>query len=124
MEKITQEWIEEWLQLWPDISPNGYNLRSAPKYCITKMQKFVKDNPTYTKSIIFAATTQYLRERAAEMRNYAYTKQAVYFIAKMGEPSLLAEYCLRETKKSSATAGPAEVSSAFVPEYNPINDFI
>lgn len=85
-------WIEDWCALYPaDAEFNGRKLRSKPKDCINKMVKFCKDNPLYTKSIIFAATQLYLNEQ--EAKDWAYTKQATYFISKMGQPSLLEEYC-------------------------------
>lgn len=85
-------WIEEWLELWPDgIHSGGLPIKSKPKDCIKKMQKFCKDNKQYNKDCIFAATKLYLSER--EKDNYKFTKRATYFISKLGEPSLLEAYC-------------------------------
>lgn len=88
------KWIKSWVEIYPeDAMFNNRKLRSDAEYCIKKMQKFCKDNPQYTKEIIFAATKQYMTEQ--QYKDFAYTKQAVYFISKQGEPSLLKEYCQR-----------------------------
>jgi len=83
--------IEEWVLLYPDIEWNGYKLRSRGKDCVNKMLKLCNSNPLYTKDVIFAATKMYLAQQAE--RNYEYTKQAIYFISKLGEPSLLESFC-------------------------------
>lgn len=78
-----QDWIDEWVALYPkNIYWNGHPLRTPAKYCVNKMQKLCKNNPNYTKDIIFAATKLYLKER--EAKNWEYTKQATYFISKIG----------------------------------------
>lgn len=111
------KWIDEWVQLYPaDIEFNGVKLRSSTKDCINKMQKFCKQHPEFTKDIIFAATKAYLQERAA--KGYEYTKQATYLINKLGQPSVLENYC---EKILSGTHTNVEV---VIPEYNSINDFI
>lgn len=95
-------WIEDWCSLYPaDAEFNGRKLRSKPKDCLNKMIKFCKDNPNYTKSIIFAATTLYLEEQ--EEKDWAYTKQATYFISKIGQPSLLEEYCEKIADNQTVT---------------------
>lgn len=109
-------WITEWLELFPeDAEFNGYKLRSKEKDCINKMLKFVKDHPIYTKDIIFAATKQYIQEK--KIQNWEFTKQATYFISKVGQPSLLEIYC----DKIIAGVKPKETYNI---EYNPIDDFI
>lgn len=91
-EKEIQDFIEEWVLLYPEnVKFNNYLLRSKAKDCVNKMIKLCKDNPHYTKELIFAATKKYLAEQ--KQRNWAYTKQATYFISKIGQPSLLAQYC-------------------------------
>ncbi len=115
MQNNVISWIDEWVTLYPkDIEFNGRLLRSTVKDCVNKMQKFVKDNPNYTKDVIFAATKRYLAEQ--ESRNWAYTKQSTYFISKLGEPSVLANYC----EKILAGIKPVEV----IPDYNQIDDYI
>lgn len=89
-----QDWIEEWLELWPaDKEFNGYKFKSKAKDCVNKMVKFCKDNPAYTKEVIFAATQMYLKQQ--EQKNWEYTKQATYFISKLGEPSVLEAFCIK-----------------------------
>lgn len=90
--KEVKEFIEEWILLYPkDAEFRGNKLRSKSKDCINKMLKFCKLNPTITKDVIFAATNMYLDER--ERENWAYTRQATYFISKVGHSSLLEIYC-------------------------------
>lgn len=116
IEKI-ENWIESWVLIYPEEAEfNGRQLRSKAKDCLSKMQKFVKDNPQYTKSIIFAATQMYVKEQAS--RNFEYTKQSNYFINKLGQPSLLEQYCDKVIKGTK----PFIVEQPI--EYNQINDFI
>lgn len=90
--KEIENFIDEWCNLYPEnIQFNGNKLKSKPKDCISKMLKFCKSNPIITKDIIFAATNMYLDEQ--EKRNWEYTRQATYFISKIGHPSLLEVFC-------------------------------
>lgn len=112
-----QEWIDEWCNLYPsDVEFNGHKLKSKPKECLNKMLKFCKDNPLYTKDVIFAATQRYVEEKKAV--NWEYMKQSTYFISKMGQPSLLENYC--EKIVSGVKANITES----IPEYNFGDDFI
>lgn len=116
MENV-KNWIETWLLLYPpDIKYGRESLRSKPQDCVSKMQKFVKTYPQYTKDVIFAATNMYLQERARE--NWAYTKYARYFIDKQGAPSLLAKYC------EDVIQGNTPKAHELIQEYSPIDDFI
>lgn len=115
-QKEIESWIEEWCNLFPaDVEFSGYKIRSDSKYCIKKMLTFCKVNKSYTKDNIFAATRMYLLEQYA--KNWAYTKQATYFISKVGQPSLLEAYCdkIVNGRRSAIIDNP---------EYNSINDFI
>lgn len=111
-----KEWIEEWNEIFPiDAKWNGNKLRTDIKYCVNKMQKFCKDNPQYTKDIIFAATKMYVKEK--EKVNWEYARQSTYFISKIGFTSLLEEYCQKIIK-------PEKEQSTQEVLYNPIDDFI
>lgn len=97
MNNNPKEWVEEWCLLYPqDIKWNGNYIRAKPNEVINKLVKFCKTFPHYTKNIIFAATNAYLKQQ--KERNWEYTKRAVYFIGKQGEPSLLEQYCEDEYK--------------------------
>jgi hypothetical protein len=86
------EWIEEWTELFPkDKKSNGHLIYNKPKDCVSKMQTFVKDNPNYTKELIFAATEAYLHEREEE--DWAYTRTASNFIHHRVNGGLLATWC-------------------------------
>lgn len=116
MEKVNN-WIEEWLALWPkEIKSGGETIQSPSKWCVNKMQKLVDNNPVYTKQLIFAATQLYLKER--ERDNYFSVKRATYFIDKLGQGSTLQTYCEQLLKEREPTL------ENEIPEYNPINDFI
>lgn len=116
MENI-ENWLQSWLDLFPaEVEFAGYKIKSKAKDCLTKMQKFVKDNPLFTKDVIFAATNKYLDEQKA--KDWAYTKQATYFISKQGQPSLLEAYCDKlAVYQPKSTAVP-------VTDYVPTSDFI
>lgn len=110
-----ETWIEQWIIIFPPdnyVPTEGY-IRGKGKDCVKKMQKFCKDNPTYTKDIIFAATRMYIISKKSA--NFAYTRRPVYFIHKQTEGSMLEAYC----EKILANEKPFEI-----PEYQPINDFL
>ncbi len=114
MEQTPEQWIEEWLLLWPaDVKSGGETVRTPAKHCINKMVKWCKQYPQYDKSAIFAATKAYLADRKAE--NYFGIRRATYFIDKLGIGSGLAAWCVQLAK-------PLQIDE--VPEYQPINDFI
>jgi len=102
------ELLGEWLELWPaEVVWNGNKVRTDAKYCVNKMQKFVAENPQYTKQTIFAATKLYLQEQ--ESKGWEYTQQAHFFIEKRGFPSKLEAYCaqvLAEASRPKSTLPP------------------
>lgn len=109
--------IEDWVNLFPeDVEFGGYKIKSKEKDCIKKMQKFVKDNPLFTKDIIFAATNKYLDEQKA--KDWMYTKQATYFISKQGQPSLLEAYC------DKLSIYQPKATKVDITDYVPTSDFI
>lgn len=87
-----KHWIEQWCSIFPkDAEFGGYRIYTEPKYCISKMEAFQKKHPEYTKDIIFKATQMYIDQQ--KQRNWEYTKQATYFISKLGQPSVLEMFC-------------------------------
>jgi hypothetical protein len=118
-QKEVESFIEDWCNLWPPFAEwNGYKLKSKPKDCLNKMVKFCKENPTYTKNIIFEATKNYLVEQYN--KDWAFTKQATYFISKVGQPSLLESYCEKITH--NVTVSTNEIT--FTEPIFSSNDFI
>lgn len=114
MEKA-ELWIEEWLGLWPEeVKSGGESVRTKAKYCVKKMEKFVKEHPAYTKDAIFAATVLYLTER--KRADWFAIRRATYFIDKQGVGSLLADFCEK-------IQHPPNIEEPD-PEYDPIKDFI
>jgi hypothetical protein len=114
MENPTK-WIQGWCNLFPEgVRSGGYNVRSKPEECIKKMQNFCKQHPDYTEKIIFEATIAYLKEQYT--KGWEYTKVASYFISKLGQPSLLEQYCERILQGVPTKIEP--------PTYNSIDEFI
>lgn len=112
-----KDWIEEWLLVWPlDVQSGGETVRSKAEYCVKKMQKLCDKHPNYTKSTIFTATRNYLREMAAN--NWFGIRRAMYFIDKLGVGSALEAYCDKVLNAS------APLSADVIPEYNPMDDYI
>lgn len=90
-ENDVEEWIDNWLDLFPKgVKSGGKLLRSDRKSCLAKMKSFVKAYK-YDKDTILGATLAYLSER--EREGFTYTRCAVYFIGKKGEGSDLASWC-------------------------------
>jgi hypothetical protein len=84
-------WIEEYYDLFPKgIKSGGFYVRSSIQDCSNKMNKFIIDNPQFTKDIILEATKNYINDCKA--RNYDKMKLAPYFIIKDGT-SMLSGYC-------------------------------
>ena len=118
-----KDWIEEWVNLWPQsVHSGGLSIKSKPKECINKMIKFCKEHPNFTKDTIFAATKMYLIDRRAE--GFKYTKRAVYFISKLGEPSLLEGYCEKVLSKENNEVIINTSPDANLQEYDYSSDFI
>ena len=94
-EKITKEWITEWVQLFPT-SKDTYkkeNLRDpiGGKYGVkNKMEEFIREFD-YDLNTIMLATKSYLKNE--KMTMYRYTKRAANFISKRPEASRLAAEC-------------------------------
>jgi len=91
----TKKEIEQWIQPWREIFPEGsnsggYRYRGEKIECIKKMIKFVNDYD-YTTEQIFQATRDYV-ERFS-LKGYAYMQLAHYFIQKQGVGSNLASEC-------------------------------
>jgi len=84
-------WMEKWFNLWPKgIKSGGYYVKTDSHGCKTKLIKFIKNNPQYTKDIIMEATERYLFTKSLD--GYDYTSLAPNFIEKNGV-SMLAGEC-------------------------------
>jgi hypothetical protein len=89
--KEIQEWIQTWRDIFPEgVNSSGFRYRGDRSECITKMIKFVNTND-YTIEQIFQATRDYV-ERFSE-KGYAFMQQAHYFIKKQGVGSTLNAEC-------------------------------
>lgn len=83
-------WIDEYRNLFPaKIRSGGYPVRGSKKGCLRKMEKFVRENPQYTKDTILASTAEYVNSR--NKVGYQHMKIADYFIEKDGVSMLAAE---------------------------------
>lgn len=84
-------WIDDWLNLWPNIkNGGGKNLRSSKSECIKRMNSFVKSTG-FDQKVIFKATKKYLLSK--EKDDYQFARAAMYFIDKKGEGSELLTEC-------------------------------
>jgi len=85
------KWYDQWFELWPvGVKTGGYYVRTDQQGCKTKLSKFVKKYPQYTKDVIMEATQRYLFQRS--LHGYEYTKLAPNFIEQHGV-SVLAGEC-------------------------------
>ena len=86
-----ESWIEEWRNLFPSgVKSGGYSVRGDKQGILKKMKDFMKNNPKFTKEIIFKATENYINTKKKD--GYNYMKLAHYFIQKDGV-SELASLC-------------------------------
>lgn len=94
-----EEFVNEWYALFPKgIKSGGYLVRSGKSDCTKKLQKFMKEHPTYTKEIIIQATKNYIIH--CKNNGYNYMKLATNFISKDGV-SVLEGECENVINKSS-----------------------
>lgn len=83
-------WIEDYRKLFPKgVRSGGYPVRGSKKGCLLKMERFVKDNPQYTKDMIMNVTAEYVDRKRRQ--SYQHMKLADYFIDKDGVSMLAAE---------------------------------
>ncbi len=75
------DWIEEWIELFPEGRFSGRLLRTNGRDCLDRMTWFIKTFK-YTKDHIFEATRQYIRDQAASPEGHRYTRNSTYFICK------------------------------------------
>lgn len=88
-EQSVEEWINDWVQLFPSgIKSGGYYIRGNKEDCLKKMIKFLKVR-RYNKEQVFQATKNYIARKAKE--NYSYMMKAEYFIEKDGISALASE---------------------------------
>lgn len=75
--QVIVEWVDEYLDLWPSKSLQGYFLKGDKKNIHKKLEKF-QEEYGFDKEDIFKATRAYLAERKEE--DYNFTKKVSNFI--------------------------------------------
>jgi len=86
----TSDWIDEWRKLFPPGSNvDGFRYRGDKQGCLRKMNKFLKIHRAVSIEQIHEATKRYIERY--KQKNYAYMKQAHYFIDKDGVSTLASE---------------------------------
>lgn len=93
--KLDKECVEDWIDIWYNLFPKGvksggYLVRADKNGCLTKLKKFCKIYPEFTKEIILKATSDYLDYY--RMKNWKFVSLAHYFVMKDGM-SILAGQC-------------------------------
>jgi uncharacterized protein (DUF2344 family) len=87
------DWIDDWYELFPKGKKNkaGHYIKSDKDLCEKKLLKIIsKNKQTYTKEIIFQATSRYVKDK--ENENFEYASKAPFFVEKDGV-SILSSYC-------------------------------
>lgn len=85
------EWIEEWLNLWPTEVLHGYRVSGNTLQVYKKMKIFCKKFPNFDKDLILKATTNYLKRKRNE--GWGFTKKNSKFIFDT-EGSTLEQECI------------------------------
>lgn len=80
-EQKIEEWIADYLNLFPEGKYFGRSLRTNTKDCLDRMRWFL-NNYTYSREQIFNATKQYLEAQRTSPEGYKYTRNSTYFICK------------------------------------------
>ena len=82
------EFIEDFRLLWKGLKPGSMG---SPIACRSKMERWMRENPKYTKEDVLRASKVYI----SSLNNYQYLQQADYFIYKKdahGESSRLSAF--------------------------------
>lgn len=96
---VDDEFVHQYREIFPRIRlSSGVYARSDAKDLKALLKKFVKVYG-FTKEEILTATKLYVEFYSRQ--RYEYMKNSYYFIAKRGEPSMLASYC--EAVRDGAT---------------------
>lgn len=103
-----RDWIEQWVNIFPDNNGEGRRLRTHPAHLVAKMRKFI-EKYKFDKDTILKATKSYISTQEQGNDGHKYTRTANYFINKgMGSTytSDLADWCQRVVDGTAETAGP------------------
>lgn len=81
IEDSVSEWINEWLELFPQEKHFNRSLRTNARDCADRM-KWFRTQYFYTKDEIFRATKNYLECQRISPDGHKYTRNSTYFISK------------------------------------------
>ncbi len=76
-----EEWIKDWLDLFPSGVHRGRTLKTNKKDCAERMRWFL-DNYPYTKEEIMEATRRYIDGYASGPEKFDFMRNSTYFIYK------------------------------------------
>jgi hypothetical protein len=92
------EWIQQWIDLFPEGKVEGRYLRTNRNECADRMRWFIKTY-NFGKHTIFEATKFYLNSQESSSSGHTYTRNSSYFIfkgrSKQDRISDLATWCQR-----------------------------
>lgn len=92
------EWVQDWINLFPQEKVEGRYLRSSKFECTDRLRWFIKEYQ-FNKDTIFKATKEYLKSQVNSNTGHMYTRNASYFIfkgrSKQDRTSDLATWCER-----------------------------
>lgn len=104
-EETIEDWIMDWIHIFPEGAHGGRYLRNSKKECLDKMKWFIATYE-FSKDLIMKATRDYINSQANSSDGHTYTRNASYFISKhMGRGksdriSDLATWCERVSNTS------------------------
>lgn len=81
VEQKVEEWINEYIDIFPEGKYFGRTLKMHPSDCIGRMKWFIKTYG-YNKDQILQATKNYINAKRESPDGHKYTKNAAYFIYK------------------------------------------
>lgn len=76
-----EEWIDEYISIFPEPIRGQRNLRGNRDSCLTRMKWFLSKY-NYSKDHILAATEEYINSQAQSVDGHKYTVTSDYFIKK------------------------------------------
>lgn len=86
IEDDVENWIDEYINLFPSQKFNGRSLRTNRQDCLYRMKWFLKEFK-FTKQTILLATRKYIEDETRKNYNFLYTRNSTYFICKGRGPS-------------------------------------
>ena len=80
-EENVENWIDDWLQLFPSDKHFGRSLRTNSRDCLDRMRWFLA-NFKFSKEEVMEATKNYIESQRTSPEGFKFARNSTYFILK------------------------------------------